>query len=147
MKRKVLEHDEIICLLKELRDRRSATRDYLAVRLMLNTGLRVSELVNLDVGDVQGRKSITVRGKGDKVRTVTISKSMQKHVEDFLRWKRRQGQSLAPDAPVLVSRKHGRLSVRTFQRMLDKWGGGSRHCRQDHAPHAPEIVCHTDFPR
>ena len=120
-KRKVLEAEEVTRLFRELRDRRSAARDYFAVRLMLNTGLRVSELVSLDVGDVQGRKTVTVRGKGDKVRTVPLSKGIQRHVEDFLRWKRRQGEPLALDAPLLVSRKHARLSVRAFQRLLDKW--------------------------
>lgn len=120
-KRKVLEHEEVTRLLRELRDRKSAVRDHFAVRLMLNTGLRVSELVGIDVGDVQGLKSVTVRGKGDKVRTVPLAKAMQRHVEDFLRWKKRHGESLALDSSLFVSRKHGRLSVRAFQRMLEKW--------------------------
>lgn len=120
-KRKVLEHDEVARLLRELRDRKSAVRDYFATRLMLNTGLRVSELLSLDVGDVQGLKTVTVRGKGDKVRTVPLAKTMQRHAEDFLRWKKRRGESVSLDSPLIVSRKHGRLSPRAFQRLLDKW--------------------------
>ena len=39
----------------------------------------------------------------------------------FLSWKKRKGESLAPDAPLFYSRKHGRLTNRAIQFDLDRW--------------------------
>ena len=121
LKRKTLEQHEVSRLLAELRDRKSAARDYFIVRFLLNTGLRVGELVSLDVGDVRDREAITFRGKGGKMRTVPLNKRTRALVADFLRDKKRRQESLAPDAPLLLSRKRGRLSARSVQELLDAW--------------------------
>jgi len=119
-KRKTLEGHEVTRLLTELHDRKSKARDYFLVRFLLNTGLRVGELVGLDVGDVQGRQAVTVRGKGGKTRTVALNKGARELVATFLHWKKRTGEGVGPDAPLLVSRQRQRLAVRSVQDLLDK---------------------------
>jgi len=63
-KRKILGTGEITRLLTALRDRKTVTPDYFAIRLMLNTGLRVSELAILDVRDMQGLEGDHRSGQG-----------------------------------------------------------------------------------
>lgn len=83
----------------------------------LQTGLRVSELVRLKIGDVQSK-----RGNGGALRvwrhkcrrcvqeTLAISRELAKHLQEFIAWKEDVGQSVAPDAPLFVG-KRGPLSV------------------------------------
>jgi len=108
-------------LLRFLEKRRDARRAEMLYKLMFATGLRLQETVNLNVGDVQGKNLITIIGKGDKLREIPLSKAIQKQIERFLVWKKRKSESLAPDLPLFISRKKGRLLKRAVQRDLDKW--------------------------
>ncbi|KXH82074.1 site-specific integrase [Sporosarcina sp. HYO08] len=49
-------------------------RDYIMFLIGINTGLRVSDLLNLKISDVKGKKRITVKeGKTDKPRTIQLA--------------------------------------------------------------------------
>ena len=53
---------------------RFKNRDYLIVHMLITTGLRVSELSNIKLTDIDiGREELRVRGKGNKERTVYLS--------------------------------------------------------------------------
>lgn len=58
----------------------------LAVRTMSKTGLRVSELCQLELEDVDLTKKViqVIDGKGGKDRTVPINKELEKHLEKYL---------------------------------------------------------------
>ena len=74
---KYLDNQERSQLLKTLADRKSAERDYMIIDLFLHTGLRISELQGLDVGSLEGRKNIIIRGKRDKVREVPLNSHLR----------------------------------------------------------------------
>src|SRR5512137_1027815 len=107
--------------LRFLEKRRDARRAEMLYKLMFATGLRIRETLNLNIGDVQGKDLIAIIGKGNKLREIPLSKAIQTKIDQFLRWKKRKGESLAPEAPLFYSRKHGRLTNRAIQFDLDRW--------------------------
>ena len=103
-------------------------RDRAMIVLDSNTGLRVSELVGLDVCHVtqfgQVRESIEIPrqwAKGSHSRTVPLNAAARKAILVILRFNQSRGFSTAPDAPLLQDRWHRRLPVRSVQRMMQKY--------------------------
>lgn len=69
--------------------RKSCThiRDRAMVEFLYSTGLRVSELVSLNVGDIDMyRKEFVVNGKGNKERTVYFSPAARFYLKDYFAW-------------------------------------------------------------
>ena len=59
-------------------------RNTLLVLVLINTGIRVSELINIRKGDINDN-SILIKGKGDKYRYVYISKELNKQLNNLYR--------------------------------------------------------------
>lgn len=57
-------------------------RDYCIICLFLNCGLRISEIVGLNIGDVRG-DSLRVLGKGNKERIVYLNDALQAAIEAY----------------------------------------------------------------
>ena len=96
-------------------------RDAALMELLYSSGLRLAELVGLDLGDIDfGDRTVTVLGKGNKTRILPVGR----HALDALgAWLKLRGQ-LAPDASeraVFVSRRGGRLSPRAVQARVQYW--------------------------
>jgi len=125
---KCLDGNEEVVLLNVLSKRKDAERAHMLYRLMLVTGLRISEALRLNVHDAE-RPKVDVQVKGwtrsgkklIRVKSVYFPKALQERLAHFLRFKRRTGESFAPDAPLFVSREGGRLSTRQAQRDFKKW--------------------------
>lgn len=104
-------------------------RDFAWIIFALHTGLRVSELVGLNVGHVfnkegQPRKSLVVPGpiaKGKKSRLIPLNQTARKAISVLVAFNRKRGFSIEPDAPLLVNRKHKRLSARAARYVLEKY--------------------------
>lgn len=115
-------------LLATLSKRKDAERAHILYRLMLVTGLRIGEALRLNAEDA-GRAKIEVRVKGwtregekrERTKTVYFLKALQEHLAQYLRFKRRKGESLEPAAELFVSREGTRLSSRQTQRDFKKW--------------------------
>ena len=58
-------------------------RDYCILTLFLNCGLRISELVGLNVTDVRGDQ-LRVLGKGNKERILFLNEACQQALQDWL---------------------------------------------------------------
>ena len=71
-----------------LKNRIKPIRDYMIIDLALNSGLRVSEIANLQVEDLhitKGNSQIFVRdGKGGKSHLIMIGKDLRRHIKKFL---------------------------------------------------------------
>ncbi|POM24517.1 Tyrosine recombinase XerD [Actinomadura rubteroloni] len=62
------------------------SRDLAVLEVFYATGVRVSELCGMDIGDLDtGRRTVRVIGKGDKERTVPIAETAVQAVEEWLR--------------------------------------------------------------
>ena len=112
--------DEVKVLLNYLVDKKSLEREFFLVNLTLQTGLRIAEIYNLNVGDVIDKKRLEIVGKGQKRRTVPLNADIRRHIVQFLKWKRKQSENLDPNSPLFVSRNHQRWSMRAIQRAFDK---------------------------
>lgn len=98
-------------------------RDRAILEMLYSTGIRVSELVALNVADIDlGNSVIHVRGKGKKERVVPIGPSAVKAVIHYLDMRRSGLNNEKQNVEALFINKHGqRLSTRSVRRKLDKY--------------------------
>ncbi|EHD0131641.1 MULTISPECIES: tyrosine recombinase XerC [Vibrio] len=118
---KNLDVDEVSQLLEVNEDDPLAVRDRAMMELMYGAGLRLAELVGVDVRDVQLRGGeLRVIGKGDKERKVPFSGMATEWVG---KWLRVRGDLAAPGEPALFVSKLGtRISHRSVQKRMAEWG-------------------------
>ena len=90
----------------------------LIIKLLIVTGLRISELTNVKVRDVSHDGSqILVKGKGSKERIVFVpNRALQEELRHFLKARYAQGGSLA--APLFLNTEGRRLRSATFRKRL-----------------------------
>ncbi|MCZ0761319.1 tyrosine recombinase XerC [Vibrio diabolicus] len=118
---KNLDVDEVSQLLEVNEDDPLAVRDRAMMELMYGAGLRLAELVSVDVRDVQLRSGeLRVIGKGDKERKVPFSGMATEWVA---KWLEVRGDLAAPGEPALFVSKLGtRISHRSVQKRMAEWG-------------------------
>jgi integrase/recombinase XerC len=81
-----VEQDQMDTLLQstEFPDSFEGRTDYLAISLLYQTGIRVSELVNLKISQIdRSAKQLKVLGKGNKERIIPLNPEMLKRIEDY----------------------------------------------------------------
>lgn len=97
-----------------------AVRDKAIFELMYSSGLRLSELVNLNLGSVDFADAIvTVLGKGNKTRKVPVGRYAIKAIKVWL--KQRTAMIDSDQAALFVSNRGRRISTRTVQQRLRDW--------------------------
>jgi len=98
-------------------------RDRAMLEVLFSTGVRVSELVDLNFVDVDfAGGAIRVRGKGKKQRTAPIGPTAIAAIQKYLELRRADARSARFDQEALFVNKHGqRLSTRSVRRKLDKY--------------------------
>ncbi|BDR12089.1 tyrosine recombinase XerC [Vibrio sp. STUT-A11] len=118
---KNLDVDEVNQLLEVNEDDPLAVRDRAMMELMYGAGLRLAELVSVDVRDVHLRSGeLRVIGKGDKERKVPFSGMATEWVG---KWLKVRGNLAAPGEPALFVSKLGtRISHRSVQKRMAEWG-------------------------
>lgn len=94
--------DESIQLLEAV-DEPNKERDYCILMLFLNCGLRISELVGLNIGDVRG-ETIRILGKGNKERILYLNEGCRAAIEDYLVV--RSGMTLVDKKAFFVTPSH-----------------------------------------
>jgi integrase/recombinase XerC len=112
----------IEALLEGFPDTAGGRRDRAMVELLYAAGLRVGELVALDLADVQlGQRIVRVRGKGRKERLVPFGRPAARALEAYLperaRWR---AKAVDEQDPLFVNQRGGRLSARSVRRALDQ---------------------------
>lgn len=97
-----------------------SARDRAMLEILYSCGLRIEELVALNVGDIDVFSG-TVRafGKGSKERIVPAGESCLAAVHEYL--KERPDGGANPGAPLLMNRFGGRISARGARKQLHHW--------------------------
>ncbi|KXS41477.1 MULTISPECIES: site-specific tyrosine recombinase/integron integrase [unclassified Candidatus Frackibacter] len=98
-------------------------RDLAIVKTFIHCGLRVSELVNLDLDDIDYEdKSIKFYGKGSKERYVPLHDNVLSSIKEYLNY-RNQIRPSNKDAEkaLFLSTRGNRINVRTVQLMVKKY--------------------------
>ena len=92
-------------------------RDYCILCIFLNCGLRISEIVGLNVSDYRG-ESLRVVGKGNKERTVYLNDACRDAIDRYLEVRK----LLAPPrvTAMFLSNRRARISCDSIQVMVKK---------------------------
>ena len=95
-------------------------RDRAILELLYSSGLRLAELVDLNLGDVDlADATVRVTGKGNKDRIVPVGKLARQAVN---RWQKSRGQLADLEEPALfVSQRGSRISPRSVQARVTHW--------------------------
>lgn len=97
-----------------------AGRDLALVELLYATGVRISELVGLDLPAVDhGRRMLRVLGKGDRERMVPFGLPAQRALDDWLTHGRPVLSGLTSGEAVFLGRRGGRLDPRVARAVID----------------------------
>lgn len=116
---KFLELEQSQKLLSEI-DSKNQKRDYCIITLFLNCGMRLSELVGLNISDYsESARTLRVFGKGQKERIVYINDACIAALNDYL--KVRPKSVTDPDALFISTHSYNqkRLSNRRVQRIVE----------------------------
>jgi integrase/recombinase XerC len=115
-----LDTDQVAKLLESSGDDELTVRDHAMFELLYSSGLRLAELVGLNLGDIDlADRTVRVLGKGSKSRVVPVGR----HAIEALRQWLLTRQKFAPtdEQAVFVSRTGSRLAPRTVQSRLKRW--------------------------
>jgi integrase/recombinase XerC len=124
-----LDADQVAKLLEASGDEPLMIRDLAMLELFYSSGLRLAELVNLDLEALDfADQTVRVTGKGNKTRILPVGR----HALDAIRrWlPERLGMADKSERALFVSQKGGRLAARSVQARLDRWArsqGSPRH--------------------
>lgn len=117
---KNIDAEQISQLLNIESDEPMDIRDLAMMELMYSSGLRLSELQGLDLGDMDlATGEVRLLGKGNKERIVPIG---SKAISALKRWLSVRLQFHPQDNAVFLNKRGGRLSHRSIQLAMQKWG-------------------------
>jgi integrase/recombinase XerC/integrase/recombinase XerD len=104
---KYLKHNQVLRLIDSIED----IRDKLIVRTIYATGVRVSELCNINVEDIDfDEHTIRIHGKGDKIRTVFIDDDTLKDILAYI------GNRIV--GPLFIGQQEKHISCRAIQHIF-----------------------------
>lgn len=122
------------------------SRDRLILELLYGSGLRVSELVALDMSHIEpSARQLIVLGKGNKERKVPFGESAALALAEYLpKWLALRASKSGGDGTeaLFLNRRGARLTVRWVQKLVTRYGGLGAG-RPDLHPHALRHSCAT----
>jgi site-specific recombinase XerD len=122
---KYLTSDEAVLLLETIRNdvsSKTVIRDFAIATLFLNTGMRLSELVGLNLQSfVPDLSTVRVIGKGNKERVIYLNDAARHAIEDYLRVRLDPRYITTSDNAFFLSRRQVRISNKTVQWMIGKY--------------------------
>ena len=99
-------------------DGKNAVRDFCIITLFLNCGMRVSELVGINLSDIsKDISTVNVTGKGSKERMIYLNSACRTALENYLKVRPTNAKLSDKDA-LFISRNRNRLSVQSVQLLI-----------------------------
>ncbi len=115
-------------------------RDRALLELLYASGLRVSELVRLDMGQVNlDNRELRVWGKGSKERVGLIGKPAAEALMNYINDGRNRLTGRRKTGALFLNRDGGRLTARSVQLMLERYAGAAGINKRVH----PHMLRHT----
>ncbi|WP_425361605.1 tyrosine-type recombinase/integrase [Candidatus Tisiphia endosymbiont of Ceraclea dissimilis] len=122
-------------------------RNYAIIQLILQTGLRVSEVINLQWQDiVLGERSGQVRvvdGKGHKERIIPLNSSARKAVSSYLEFR----EDLKETSPIFLSKRNQVPTARAIQKIIVSLANKANINRIKVTPHTLRHTFATNYLR
>lgn len=107
-------------LLEKMRDACSNSRDLALIDILASTGMRVGELVNLNISDVDfNERECKVFGKGSKERLAYFDARTKVHLEEYLKNRKDDNDALF----VTLNAPYNRLKIGGVESRVKKLGG------------------------
>ena len=117
--------DESVALLQAVRDdldSKTMVRDYAIVVLFLNTGMRLSELVGLNLNSFDpDLERVKVLGKGNKERMIYLNDAARGALQEYLKTRLDPRYIRTSDKALFLSGRQTRISPKTIQWMVGKY--------------------------
>ena len=105
--------------LERMRDNCNNSRDLAIIDILSSTGIRVGELVNLNISDIDlEKRECIVLGKGNKQRKVYFDARTKIHLNDYITGRYDECEALF----VSLNKPHNRLSIRGIEVILQNIG-------------------------
>ena len=99
-------------------------RDYAIITLFLNCGLRLSELVGINISNIDfSENRLTVIGKGNKERTIYLNNACVNAIKGYMSVRPTEGvknDSKASNKALFLSKRKERIGNRTVQYIVDR---------------------------
>lgn len=112
---KTLSYEQLLQLAKPHSDSPAELRDVAIIETLYSSGLRISELIGLNVADIDTQQGfLSVMGKGGKMRHTPLGKAAQQAIKRHL-----QASNICQGA-IFLNRKRQRISVRSVQILVKK---------------------------
>jgi len=117
---KTLDTEQATQLVEIKNDDSLSVRDRAMLELLYSSGLRLAELVSLDINSIDYADAIvTVTGKGNKTRKVPVGRYAIQAIKEWLQ--RRTEMADQDESALFVSRRGTRISRRSIQQRLGNW--------------------------
>lgn len=116
-----LSEDEYKRLLKAVKDNASRyyiERDMAIITMLIGTGIRLTEMVELNVGDVaftNGTIKVILKGRNERI--LPVSDSVMVVIRQYLKTR----EDVGPSAPLFLSKRDRRIDTASVQYMVKKY--------------------------
>lgn len=114
-------------------------RDDAIVSLLLGTGIRVSELVGIDLGDINELKSsIMIIRKGGKIQPIYMGPNLFSLIQEYIQTARPHfvaPESLDTEQALFLSQQRRRITVRSVENLVKKYADASLGVGSGISPH------------
>lgn len=96
-------------------------RDYCIITLFLNCGMRLSELVGINLSDIK-ENTLLLRGKGNKERIVYLNQSCLDAISEYLKVRNAHPEKIKPAAKhaLFLSKTGSRISRRRVEELVNE---------------------------
>ncbi len=119
-----LEQSKKLLEVSDNEDNRNCERDHAITTLFLNCGLRLSELVSINIKDINFEEcQMNVIGKGNKERAIYLNKACTKAINEYLAVRPQTGikkDNKDSDKALFLSERRQRIGRRTVQEIIYK---------------------------
>jgi len=133
-----LDADQVATLLEATDDEALSVRDRAMLELFYSSGLRLAELVGLDLDDLDfADRTVRVTGKGNKMRVLPVGRHALDAIREWLPV--RLGLAKPDERAVFVSQRGRRLARRSVQARLERWAKARASARHLH----PHLLRHS----
>ena len=118
---KLLDVDQTFQLLGIKENDVLAIRDKAIIELIYSSGLRLTEVISLNIDDIDSiDRVLTVIGKGKKARNLPIGKFAIQAIDDWLK-SRQQLVKNNKERALFISNRGSRISPRSVQERIKRW--------------------------
>ncbi len=116
------ESERLLSAVRSDTESKTRDRDYCILTLFLNCGMRLSELVGINLSDIdKNMESLRVIGKGSKERIIYLNSACRDAIRAYLSMRNAEEVQAKDKNALFLSSRHSRISNKTVQWMVYKY--------------------------